>query len=131
MNWETLPIELRVQILSMRHNMREDSQKTIVRCWVKFLAPKKIAQCLVERERNRLSLDVMFPETANVMEYCTNVLSGKEDPKFWKEVLLDVDYELWVNEYTGGPRAKYYKRNKAAFDVLTRTFGYRTQFYIT
>ena len=129
MNWDKLPLELRVMILSVRHEMREDARGTIVRCWEKFQAPKKVAQHLVETERMYISpMDVMYHEVASIMEYNVKVLSGKEDPVFWKEVLEEVDYELWVNEYTGGPGAEYYERNEEAFVVLARKFGYRLRY---
>ena len=125
-------------ILFLRHEMREDAQGRIVRCWEKFQAPKKVAKLLIERtwpmsladEPNAQTANAMDPYTANIMEYNVKVLSGKEDPEFWKEVLEMFDYELWVNEYTGGPGAEYYKRNEAAYNSLSQRFGCLSQWQI-
>ena len=124
MNWDKLPLELRVIILSMRHEMREDAQGTIVRCWKKFDAPKQVAHYLVESERFGLPMSVMFPETADIMEYCVKVLSGREKPVYWRAVLEEVEYEMWLNQYSGGPGAEYMSRVDDAFMELIKKFKY-------
>ena len=50
MFWINLPIELRVWILSMRHEMRKDAKQKIVTV-VNFQSPKRIAKLLVYKER--------------------------------------------------------------------------------
>ena len=45
--WDWLPIDLRVMILILRHEMREDASQTIKKCWGKFQAPKKVAKRLL------------------------------------------------------------------------------------
>ena len=124
MNWDKLPLELRVLILSMRHEMRVNTQAMIARCWKKFDAPKKVAHYLVERERFGLSMSVMFPETADIMEYCVKVLSGQEKPDYWNSVLAEVEYEMWVNKYSGGPGVEYMSRVDHAFKKLIQKFKY-------
>lgn len=124
MSWNILPIELRVCILSMRHDMREDSQKMIVRHWEKFQAPKKVAQYLVNKERMGLPMGVMFPEVASIMEYCANVLSGREKPNYWRAILEEVEHEMWLNQYSGGPGAEYMGRVDDAFMILIDKFKY-------
>jgi hypothetical protein len=108
-------------ILSLRHKRREDASRMIKKCWNKFQAPKKVAKILVGRAR---VAGMMNPDTADIMEYCTKVLYGKEDPKFWKEVLVNIDYELWVDEYTDGPGAPYKNRSEKAYSILSQRFGH-------
>ena len=127
MTWTNLPIELRVIILSLRHAMREEAQKTIVRTWKKFQAPKIVAQHLVEKEREGFGIDVMFPEVANIMEYCAKTLSGQENPKYWNAVLEEVEHEMWMNQYSGGPGAKYMDRVDNAFEELIKKFKYKSK----
>ena len=139
MTWNILPIELRVLILSMRYTLREEAQKTIVRTWKKFYAPKKIAHYLVERERWSMggvwndgvfggdSMNVMFPETADIMEYCAKILSGRENPNYWNAVLKEVEHEMWMNQYSGGPGAEYMDRVNNAFEVLIKKFKYKSK----
>lgn len=137
MTWIKLPIELRVLILSMRHTLREKAQITIVRYWKKFYAPKKVAHYLVESERWSMggvwkdgvfggdSMNVMFPETADIMEYCVKVLSGREKPNYWNVVLGEVEHEIWLNQYSGGPGAEYMSRVDSAFEKLIKKFKYK------
>ena len=136
MIWDNLPLELRVLILSKRHEMRVNAQATIAKCWKKFEAPKKVAHYLVERERWSTggvwnhgvfggdSMNVMFPETADIMEYCVKVLSGREKPNYWKEILQEVEYEIWLNQYSGGPGVEYMSRVDDAFIKLMTKFKY-------
>ena len=127
MTWTNLPIELRVIILSLRHAMREEAQGTIVRYWKKFYAPKKVAHYLVEREREGFGIDVMFPEVANIMEYCAKTLSGQENPNYWNAVLEEVEHEMWMNQYSGGPGAEYMDRVDNAFEELIKKFKYKSK----
>jgi len=140
MSWIQLPIELRVLILSIRYDKRQDAQRMIASTWQKFQAPKLVAHHLIEKEKSqmaaliglmggvdvgiKLNIDVMLPHTANIMEYCVKILSGKEKPKYWNMILREVEYELWYNEYSGGPGTKYMLRVAHAFDKLTTKFNY-------
>ena len=139
MFWDKLPVELRVYILSMRNEMRQNSQKTIAKYWNKFQSPKRVAKLLVYKERwlgggawndgvfdgNRMN--VMIPDTAGIMEYCAKVLSGRENPNYWKGILQEVEYEMWLNQYSGGPGAEYMSRVDDAFLVLSNKFNYSSK----
>lgn len=137
MFWDKLPVELRVYILSMRNEMRQDSQRTIARCWMKFAGPKQVARLLVDKEKSSLvfwgggsdgvggwRMHVMVPDTADIMEYCAKVLSGREKPDYWKNILQEVEYEMWLNQYSGGPGSEYMSRVDEAFLVLIKKFKY-------
>lgn len=130
MSWIQLPIELRVIILSIRYTLREEAERTIVKYWDKFKAPKLVAQYLIEkddfrlRNNNRLVINIFLPDTANIMEYCAKVLSGKEKPDYWNMILNEVEYELWHNEYSGGPGASNLSRTNNAFVKLVKKFNY-------
>jgi hypothetical protein len=124
MNWTNLPIDLRIMILSFRYQFREDAQRTIVRNWKKFQAPKKVAYDLVIEEREGLPMSVVYLDTARIMKYCVKVLSGKENHTFWRAILEELDYELWENEYADGPGAKNYLTIQNCYFDLSRIFGY-------
>ena len=135
MFWDKLPVDLRVYILSLRNEMRQNSQKTIARYWNKFQAPKKIAKLMVYEEKwlnarwiNGVwegdRMNVMIPATADIMEYCAKVLSGREKPDYWKNILQEVEYEMWLNQYSGGPGAEYMSRVDDAFNILANKFKY-------
>ena len=128
MSWDLLPIDLRVLILSFRHEMRVNTCATIQKWWKKFQAPKNVAKMLCSTFGG---FGVMHPDTADIMEYCVKVLSGKENPKFWNMALDEVDYKLWVDEYSGGPGAPYKFRTGEAYHILTRRFGHPSSWQIT
>ena len=120
MSWDLLPIDLRVMILSLRHEIREDAGLKIKKCWRKFQIPKKIAKMLVGSVP---LLGMMNPDTADIMEYCVKILSGKEHPVFWDNILSNIEYELWMDEYSGGPGAPYKNRSEKAYYILSQRFG--------
>ena len=120
----------------MRHEMRANAQATIARCWMKFDGPKQVARLLVDKEKSasvfwggewqsiETPMHVMIPDTADIMEYCVKVLSGRENPNYWKGILKEVEYEMWINQYSGGPGAEYMSRVDDAFMVLINKFKY-------
>ena len=136
MFWINLPIELRVWILSMRHEMRKDAKQKIVTAWYNFQSPKRVAKLLVYKERwsgggvwndgvfDGTRMNVMIPDTAGIMEYCAKVLSGREKPDYWKNILKEVEYEMWLNQYSGGPGVEYMSRVDDAFNILANKFKY-------
>ena len=134
MSWDDLPIELCVKILSNRFIMREDAQKKIVRCWKNFDSLRKFAIALW---MNTLVAPYCFvwggpfqlthPHTANVMEYLIKIISRKHYNDFWRELLEKFEDELLYHEIAGSDECDYYKRNKAAFIVLTQKLQYSSR----
>lgn len=90
------------------------------------MVPKKVAKILVS---SVLDLGTMNPDTANILEYCVKILSGKEDRVFWNNALMNIDYDLWENEYSDGPGASYKNRSEEAYYILTQRFGYVCVYY--
>lgn len=138
MFWENLPIEIRIYILSLRNDMRDNFSRIIQKKWQKFQAPKKTAIILWEREKLEDAIwmniinpylitdwqpNVMLPSTSSVMKYCVKVLSGKENPKFWSNILKMINKDLWLNQYSGGPGAEYYSETYYCFDILSKRFN--------
>ena len=126
MNWYSLPIEIRCLILSMRHAMRKNALKTILKAMNKFQTPKNAAYEMIspfmDPERDD-TISVMIPQMAQITEFCVKVLSGKENPQFWKAVLEKLTEKLWLDQYSGGPGAKYYNRTEVAVDKLCLKFN--------
>jgi hypothetical protein len=127
MSWSCLPIDIRCLILSERHTIRKDALKTIKKAWDKFRAPKIVAYEIISPYMNaehEYTIPVMDLQIAQIMEFCVKVLSGKEAPSFWNAVLEVLTQELWMNEYSGGPGAKYKNSIEIAVEKL------RSRFYV-
>ena len=128
MFWENLPLELRVWILSIRNDMRANAQEMIARCWKKFYAPKQVARFLVSKkfetnwnEIGEYRMNVMMAETANIMEYCAKVLSGRENPHYWKWILEEVEYEMLIYQYNSGSKTlSIYRVEDSFIDLITK-----------
>ena len=122
MNWEDLPIEIRLKILAIHFNTREQACKKIQKNWRKYFAPIESAiDIALELE---VDLDgifiVLWPETAKIMEYCARVVSGKHHRGFWKFIIDQIQIGLHLFEYTGGPTAIYYNRTEEACQKLIK-----------
>ena len=68
-------------------------------------------------------LDECDPDTAGIMEYCLwfclvvkSQIIGKHSQ--------EVEYEMWLNQYTGGPGVEYMSRVDDAFNILANKFKY-------
>ena len=122
MSWVSLPIELRVQILSMRYNIRNNSSILIQNTWNKYLAKiENVIEVALELEVN---VDGIFlvssPSTSRIMEYCANVVNRKHHRAFWEFIIEQIQIGLFREEFTGGPGAIYYNRTEIACDKLIK-----------
>lgn len=116
-----LPSELSDYIYNIRDT---DAITKIQKMWHKFQAPKIVAQKLCENlSTEPEGLSVMNPETATILEYTARILSGKENHNIWVDFLETVNSELYIDQYTGGPGAKYYNRCDKAYKTLYEKFG--------
>ncbi len=122
MSWVSLPIELRVQILSMRYNIRNNSSILIQNTWNKYLAKiENVIEVALELEVN---VDGIFlvssPSTSRIMEYCAKVVNRKHHRAFWEFIIEQIQIGLFREEFTGGPGAIYYNRTEIACDKLIK-----------
>lgn len=122
MSWESLPIELRVQILSIRYNIRNNSSILIQNTWNKYLA--KIENVIEVALELQVNVDGIFlvssPSTSRIMEYCANVVNRKHHRAFWEFIIEQIQIGLFSEEFTGGPGAIYYNRTEIACDKLIK-----------
>ena len=120
MNWEDLPIEIRIEILAIHFYTREQACKKIQKNWKKYFAP--IVSAIDIALKLEVDFDgiflVMWPETANILEFCARVVSAKHHRGFWKFIVNHVQIALHLNEDTGGPFVTYYNRTKQACQKL-------------
>ena len=104
MFWEDLPLDIRVSILSLRHEKREDASKKIQKLWNNYNA--KITSILeialeleIDGDGNIL---IFWPRNIKILRYCYQNLNSKYYKSFWLELInavkegliLDKDQEL-------------------------------------
>ena len=132
MNWELLPIELRVLILSFRHEIRNDACKTIQKKWNKYFGRK----CAAIDITGELHVDengtiiTTWRSTAKIMKYCSRVLTGRTHEEFWNIILENLNEGLnndknWISKchQTLDDRVIYYYKTKRAYDTLIERFS--------
>ena len=112
-----LPIDIQIYIYKIRlANQLQNS-------WNKYYQPKIIAIKLAKIAWNGdYELDVYNSYTCKIIEYTARVLNGKENAEFWHQWIDFIDFSLQINEFTGGPRAKYYNRSETAYNILRDKF---------
>jgi len=123
MSWNSLPSELRVQILIDRNTIRDEMCSIIQQKWKRFYSPKNVAFELISKQirldyNDDFALDTLCPKTSSIMTYCVKVLSGKEKPHFWCMIIDLIFDNLYLNEYNGGHGAKYYNNNEYCSNIL-------------
>ena len=130
MNWESLPVEIRLLIIEKRNKIRQTAAKVIQKQWNKFQAPKQTAIYLWERLKAENPDDwepeypcMIFPETAHIMKFTSKVLSGKEDHKYWSRLFGIISYGMYLDEYTGGPGAIFHQKIQNDLKILENKFN--------
>ena len=112
------------QMNSFSDQKKEDACRTIQNCWLRYIAPSlaalKLALKLEICENNEIHI-MRNDFNAKIMEYCVRVLSGRQHRGFWKYILELIKRGLWIDEFTGGPRAYLYVRVQKAYDILGGT----------
>ncbi len=120
MSWEILPIEIRIEILSLRHDIRYSSAKKIQKQWIKHMLPEVTALDLsldLEIDNDEIIL-VSLPRTARIMKLCANIISGKHNRFYWEIVMEGIKEGLELEEYMGGPSSIYYNRTEEAYEKI-------------
>ena len=125
MKWNDLPVELRIKILKLHFDMREQSCLNIQKNWKKYIA--RIESAIDIALELEVDLDgvfnVLWPETSLILEYCARVISGKHHRGFWTFIVDQIQIGLHINEHTGGPSAIYYNRTEQACEKLSKKFN--------
>jgi hypothetical protein len=61
------------------------------------------------------NINSMMPETAIEIEYCTKHANIRYyNWNIWEELIEEIKHSLWIDEFTGGPGAKYHNRVEIA-----------------
>ena len=125
MSWENLPIEIRVEILSIRYDLRYTASNKIQNGWKKYMLPEVTAMDIsldIEIDSDEIIM-VSLPQTANLMEICAHIIRGKHNQDYWLVVMEGIKEGLVMDEYTGGPSAVYYNRTEKAYHKILNKLG--------
>ena len=128
MNWEDLPLEIRLLILSFRNKLRENEAIKIQKTFKRYITPSKVAIDLV---LDHLPVDddaaaLCFNEhTRKIMMYCLKVLTGKYDVKLWNELLICIELGLEldkdvISSFNKDFQNNYYSTQKAYIILFER-----------
>ena len=100
MFWEELPLDIRVYILSLRHEKRESACKKIQKMWNnyndKIDAVLQIALELeIDADGNVL---IFWPRNIKILRYCYQKLNSKYYKSFWSEIINAVKDGLNIDK---------------------------------
>tara|TARA_B100000902_G_scaffold399823_1_gene472796 strand:+ start:62 stop:457 length:396 start_codon:yes stop_codon:yes gene_type:complete len=129
MSWESLPIELRVYILSERYKIRNNLSKKIQNVWQQYIiADIEAINILLDVEIDEdQQIMVSIPETSIILKKCAWICSGKQHLWFWKEILDKIQESLVINKYEGTqwltPNAVNYRKTKIEYKKLLKKFN--------
>ena len=89
-------------------------------CWKHALdiASKYADDDLLDKTHEFHQFNPMDPLTALELEFCVKHSLIERRTWIWDEFINIIDYGLWMDEYTGGPGAKYKRRVRAAKEKL-------------
>ena len=127
MSWELLPIDLRVLILKLRNDERNECVNKIQNAWKHYIDKMEATIEIL------LSIDVddngtlitLFEHTANVLEFCCKRFTGRMYDQFWMAVLemLNVGLGEDINyKEDTGKLGKIYNRVEKAHAILVERF---------
>ena len=120
--WDNLPCELQNEVLRF-------PATTIQKIWRGRIAPAKQSLNFVNglMAQNNLdhTIDTTSPIMLSILKYCSKHARIGVDEQLWPRFISAIDYDLWTNQYTGGPGAFYYTCIQLEVPLLERRLGLR------
>jgi hypothetical protein len=108
--WDILPCELQNIVLGF-------TATTIQKIWRGRIATAKqslqfVNELLIESDGSIEfdNIDTMLPRTSLIVEYCTKHANYNIGENTWNYLMIRLKQDLWENEYTGGPGAKFHNQ---------------------
>ena len=113
--WDNLPRDLQNKILGF-------VATTIQKNWRgSFASPAKQSLKFAKElliEINQEYIDTMSPRTALIVGYCAKYADYLIGGNIWSDFMKTIKYDLWLNEFTGGPGALYYGEIEIKLPIL-------------
>ena len=140
MSFDKIPNELRMLIFQHLHFIYEDNAGKIQRCWQKF----KNKQTVIHDMWDLFEVEdsgawgqgnfnnephLIIPHTANLIKFTARILSTKqivdnEITRIWRLRTHEIQYSLYLEQYTGGPLAEIFDIIEENNIKLARKFGW-------
>lgn len=123
MRWDDLPIELRVIILSLRHEIRTTAISKIQKRWNLFIAPSIAAidiSLSLDIDENGSAI-ILLNHTPKLLEFLLKILNGKHHREYWIEYLCFLKLGLDEDESHEGMNYNY-NSSLAAYNSLISLF---------
>ena len=146
MSFDKIPNELRMLIFQHLHFIYEDNAGKIQRCWQKF----KNKQIAIHDMWNLFEVEdsgawgwvwddmgvephLIIPHTANLIKFTSRFLSTRQIvdnviKHKWRLRTREIQYSLYLEEYTGGPLVEIYNIIAENIIILARKFGWNLEF---
>ena len=100
MFWENIPLDIRIYILSLRHEKREDASKKIQKLWNNYNAKiNSILEIALELEIDANgNILIFWPRNIQILRYCYQKLNSKYYKSFWFEIIYAVKEGLLLDK---------------------------------
>ena len=127
--WDNLPCELQNKILgfvatTIQKNWR-GSLASPAKQSLKFanelfieIKPEEMYNGITDGEIQWKYIDTMSPRTALIVGYCAKHADYRIGRNNWSDFINTIKYDLWLNEFTGGPGALYYCQIQSELSIL-------------
>ena len=127
--WDILPCELQNGILGYLSTTIQKiwRGKSVRQGFAVQLINELLIEITPEETNNYLShgiiqwkfIDVFCPRNASIIEYCANhVYAIVIEEWRWTEFITTINHDLWLTQYSDGPRAVLYNRVSRATTLL-------------
>jgi len=118
--WDILPRELQDKVLGFPATTIQKK----LRGWI---APAKqsfkfVNGLMVQKSQDH-TINTMSPRTWEIINYCSKHARIGGDEQFWPCFISAIEYDLWLNHYTGGPGSFYHTCIELEVPVLELRLG--------
>lgn len=132
MSWEILPSDIRIYILKIRNNIRNNASNIIQNIWRKYIISDIIAvEILLEIEIDQFDeIMVSIPSTENILKTSLTICSGKFYLNLWKNLAERLYHTLKLYENVENnnnwltPEVVNYRKIKIQYNRLLKKFKF-------
>ena len=125
-----LPYELRIYILKIRNNIRNNASNKIQNAWRNYILLESIAVDyalnIKTDEYNEIMVSLL--STATILKYCLSICSGKYYLQFWKNLAERLSYSLEIYKYANDEyltmEVVNYRKIKVQYNKLLKKFNF-------
>ena len=112
--WDLLPSKLQ--------NVAATTIQKICRAKQSF----KFVNVLMVQKSQDHTIDILSPRMLSIIKYCCKHAHIGVDEQFWRCFIREIDNDLWLNYYTGGPEAFWHTCIEFEVPLLEMRLGLRS-----